>query len=233
MKSFKYKKTRWPHGRLIFFGSLVFTAIVSCHSKPPLKKLVLTRQDSAKKEKIIQRAFINIALLQKSIQSGDVVTRTGKDFTSQSLRTLNRRNQVYSHCGIASIENDSLFIYHAIGGEWNPDEKLRRDPWVLFAEPYSNKGIGIFRFQLQDSTLKSLMKTVKDFYNQQLMFDMDFDLATDNRMYCAEFISKSFAKASNQVIYFPHSHINHFEFVGVDDIFLHPLCKAKAEIEYK
>ena len=233
MKSFKYKKIRWPHGRLIFFGSLVFTAIISCHSNPQLKPLVLTHQDSVLKEKIIQRAFISIALLKKNIQSGDVVTRTGKDFTSQSLRTLNRRNQVYSHCGIASIENDTLFIYHAIGGEWNPDEKLRRDPWIFFAEPYSNKGIGIFRFQLPDSTLISLIKTVKDFYKQQIKFDMNFDLTTDNRMYCAEFISKSFTKASNQVINFPHSHINGFEFIGVDDIFLHPLCRAKAEMEYK
>ncbi len=233
MKSFKYKKIRWPHGRLIFFWSIFFSLIVSCQSKPPLKKLILTHQDSADKEKIIQRAFINIALLKKNIKSGDVVTRTGNDFTSQSLRKLNRRNQVYSHCGIASIENDSLFIYHAIGGEWNPDEKLKRDAWVIFAEPYSNKGIGIFRFQLPDSTLINLMKTVKDFYKQQIKFDMDFDLATDNRMYCAEFISKSFTKASTQLIHFPTSNINGFEFMGVDDIFLHPLCKVKAEMVYK
>ena len=233
MKSFKYKKIRWPSGCLIFFEGLFFALIVSCHSTPPLHQLVITHKDSLHKEKVIQRAFINIALLKKYIQSGDVVTRTGNDFTSQSLRILNRRNQVYSHCGIASIENDSLFIYHAIGGEWNPDEKLKRDPWVLYAEPYSNTGIGIFRFQLPDSTLINLMKTVKDFYKQEIKFDMDFDLVTDNRMYCAEFISKSFAKASNQLIHFPTSNINGFVFMGVDDIFLHPMCKVKAEVLYK
>ncbi len=61
-----------------------------------------------------------------------MVLRTGNDFTSESLRQLSFTDKTYSHCGIASIENDSIFIYHALGGEWNPDEKLRRDPIELF-----------------------------------------------------------------------------------------------------
>lgn len=62
---------------------------------------------------------------------------------------------------------------------------------------------------------------------------MDFDLATDDRMYCAEFIYKSFMKASKQQLQFNTSHINNFNFIGVDDIFLHPLCKKMAEVRYK
>jgi uncharacterized protein YnzC (UPF0291/DUF896 family) len=193
----------------------------------------MTHQDSVEKENRIRRAFLDIATLKNNIRSGDLVTRTGNDFTSQSLRSLNRRNKTYSHCGIASIENDSLFIYHAIGGEWNPDEKLRRDPWILFAEPYSNNGVGQFRFTLADSTMSDLLKIVKTFYTDQLRFDMDFDLASDDRMYCAEFIYKSFLKAGKGQLRFNRSYINGFEFIGVDDIFLHPICKKLAEIRYK
>lgn len=233
MKSLIGKKVRWPQCCLIFLLEIALPGLIACGSRPPIQPLIISKHDSIEKEKVIRRALVNIALLQKDIRTGDLVTRTGNDFTSQSLRGLNRRNKTWSHCGIASIENDTLFVYHALGGEWNPDEKLRRDPWILFAEPYSNNGVGQFRFTLHDSTLADLTDVIKEFYRNKLPFDMDFDLATDDRMYCAEFIYKSFMKASKQQLQFNTSHINNFNFIGVDDIFLHPLCKKMAEVRYK
>jgi Permuted papain-like amidase enzyme, YaeF/YiiX, C92 family len=228
----KEKLIRWPAGCLIFLLLLVGTASVSCRRHEKINKLIITKQDSIKRELVIERAFKTIREAEKSIFTGDLVTRTGNDFTSQSLRKLNRRNQTYSHCGIASIENDSLFIYHAMGGEWNPDEKLRRDPFILFAEPYSNQGIGIFHFDLDEVTKNQLNKVVKEYYRQGLMFDMKFDLITDDRMYCAEFIYKSFIKASNNKMAFNKSRLGNFIFMGVDDIFMQPLCSIKKQIVY-
>src|SRR5690606_8118673 len=86
-----------------------------------------------------------IHALKKLTQSGDLITRTGNDFTSQSLKSLNRRNKTFSHCGIIKIENDSVFVYHTLGGEWNPDQKLRKDPFEIFADPVSNNLLGLFR----------------------------------------------------------------------------------------
>jgi hypothetical protein len=226
MKSYIQTAIRWPIGCLIFF-------MMSCKQQPTLTPLVITREDSVKKEQQIGRAFKAIRLAEKDIQTGDLVTRTGNDFTSESLRNLCRRDQTYSHCGIASRENDTLFIYHAMGGEWNPDEKLRRDPWIFFAEPYSNKGVGLFRFEMADSNISRLINVVQHYYRSGLTFDMKFDLATDDKMYCAEFIYKSYLKASDDKINFDKSHIGDFEFVGPDDIFLHPLCKRRAQIVYK
>lgn len=226
MKSYIQTAIRWPIGCLIFFMS-------SCNKQPKLNPLIITKEDSIKKEQQISRAFKEIRLAEKDIQTGDLVTRTGNDFTSESLRNLCRRDQTYSHCGIASRENDTLFIYHAMGGEWNPDEKLRRDPWKLFAEPYSNKGVGLFRFEMPDSNIARLINVMQHYYQSGLTFDMKFDLKTDDKMYCAEFIYKSYLKATDEKINFSKSHIGEFEFVGPDDIFLHPLCKRRAQIVYK
>ncbi|HSN60450.1 MAG TPA: YiiX/YebB-like N1pC/P60 family cysteine hydrolase [Ferruginibacter sp.] len=239
MKFFIQKGIRWPLSRLIFLfinvgvWSIPVIGTMSCNQKEVLNPLLLSKQDSIETQQIINRAFSSINAIKPNIQSGDLITRTGNDFTSQSLRTLNRRNQTYSHCGVASIENDSLFIYHAIGGEWNPDEKLKRDPFELFAEPYSNNGIGVFRFNLPDTTRQQLIKAAQTYYAAGLKFDMDFDLTTDDRMYCAEFIYKSFLKASQQQMVFNKSNIGQFIFIGVDDIFLHPLCSKKSAIVYK
>lgn len=226
MKLYIQTAIRWPIGCLIFF-------MTACGDKPVIHPLIITKEDSVKNEERIARAKNNIRLAKKDIRTGDLVTRTGNDFTSQSLRKLCRRDQTYSHCGIASIEKDTLFIYHAMGGEWNPDEKLRRDPWELFAEPYSNNGIGLFRFDITDSSVQKLINVIHGFYNSGLTFDMKFDLATDEKMYCAEFIYKSFRKATDEKMVFHKSHIGDFEFIGPDDIFLHPLCKKGAQIVYK
>lgn len=226
MKLFLQTLIRWPIGCLIFF-------IASCEEKQVLNPLVITAADSLKNLERIERALQSIRQVSKEIKTGDLVTRTGNDFTSESLRKLCQRDQTYSHCGIASIENDSLFIYHAMGGEWNPDEKLRRDPWKLFAEPWSNNGIGLFRFDIPDSIVNNLVKFAQHHYRSGLTFDMKFDLATDNKMYCAEFIYKAYLEASGKKMLFNTSRIGDFEFVGPDDIFLHPLCKKGTQIVYK
>lgn len=233
MQFFFKTQIRWPTGCLIFLFVPLCAMHVSCNRPHTLQPLIITKQDSINVQKFISRAFKNMAVLKRGIQSGDLITRTGNDYTSLRLRSLNQRNQTYSHCGIASIENDSLFIYHAVGGEWNPDEKLRRDAFELFAEPHSNKGIGIFRFAIPDTTKINLIEVAKQQYSEGLKFDMDFDLKSDDRMYCAEFIYKSFIKASNNRIVFNTSKIGPFIFIGVDDIFLHPLCSMTQQIVYK
>lgn len=226
MNKFSMIIIRWLSGCLIVFAA-------SCENKNHYNSFVPTREDSLKKLAVIKRAYIQIAGIKDSIQNGDLITRTGNDFTSESLRGLNRRDKSYSHCGIASIEHDSIFVYHALGGDFNPDQKIRRDAIEIFAEPYSNKGFGIFRFRVADSIKNNFASVAKDLFKKGVMFDMDFDLKTDNRMYCAEFVYKAFVKASAEKLQFNHSHIKQFEFIGVDDIFLHPLCRSQARIVYK
>lgn len=217
---------RWLSGCLIFF-------VVACKNNNSYKDFVPTKADSLNRASVIKRAYMQIAGVKYSIQDGDLITRTGNDFTSESLRKLNQRNQTYSHCGIASIEHDSIFIYHALGGDFNPDQKIRRDALEDFAEPYSNKGIAIYRFDVPEITKQYFSSEAKRLFNAGVIFDMDFDLKTDDRMYCAEFVYKCFLKASNHTLAFNHSHIKQFEFIGVDDLFLHPKCKLTAILIYK
>lgn len=208
--------------------------ITSCKTNTTsYNKLIITVQDSIKAEAIIQRAFIQINALEKTIQSGDLITRTGNDFTSECLRRLNQHDKTYSHCGIASIENDSVFIYHALGGEFNPDQKIRRDAFSLFGEPYSNRGIGLFRFKLPAAVITKVMAAVKQNYVASIMFDMKFDLQTDDRMYCTEFVYKSFLSGAKHDVSFNISHLKNFAYISVDDLFMNVACKELKRIIYK
>lgn len=211
----------------------IFFFQFSCSSTTGYHNLVITREDSIAEEQKNERAFLQISDISKTVKTGDLVLRTGNDFTSQSLRSLNQRDQTYSHCGIASREHDSLFVYHSLGGEWNPDQRIRRDPIEVFAEPYSNRGIGIYRFSLTDKDISSLMVTVKRLHEMGIMFDMKFDLKSNDHMYCAEFVYKSFVMGTGGKLHFRTSHIGNFEFVGVDDLFLEPHCREQKKILYK
>ncbi len=195
--------------------------------------MVLTKEDSLKATVFINRGFAKISIAQKDIQNGDIITRVGNDFTSECLRQINVRNKTWSHCGIASIEHDSVFVYHALGGEFNPDQQLRRDYLPVFADPNTNKGVGIFRQQLSPTELHHLLTVIKKLHSAGVMFDMEFNLETDERMYCAEFVYKAFLWATGKRMRFNTSTVKDKVFVGVDDIFLYPGCYPIQQVFYK
>jgi len=77
------------------------------------------------------------------------------------------------------------------------------------------------------------MITVKKLHDMGIMFDMKFDLKSNDHMYCAEFVYKSFVMGTRGKLQFSTSHIGAFSFIGVDDIFLQPQCKEQKRILYK
>ena len=220
------KNKRWHWCCLLFFY------VCSCKHSPQYQSVTLTKEDTAKTIVFIKKAFTNIYIAQNDIQNGDIITRLGNDFTSECLRQINVRDKTWSHCGIASIEHDSIFVYHALGGEFNPNQQLRRDHLPVFADP-NTRGMGIYRQQLSAKELYVLLIIIKKLHAARVMFDMKFDLQTDERMYCAEFVYKAFLWATNQQIHFTTSIVKEKVFVGVDDIFLYPQCKQIKKVFYK
>lgn len=166
------------------------------------------------------------------VKTGDLIVRTGKDFTSETMRLLSTKDKTYSHCGIASIEHDSLFVYHSIGGEWNPDQKLRRDPFEIFCNPYENRGFGIFRYKITPQENLNLIKDVHKLYDKKIMFDMQFDLASDDRMYCSEFVYKAIEEATGNKFVLPTTTINHIKFIALDNLFINSFCNEIKRVKY-
>ncbi len=219
------------YGRWLPCCLLLFVA--GCNQESTPRLLSLTYADSAQIISINERAFASIKKAKPLVSQGDLILRSGNDFTSESLRQLSHHDKTYSHCGIASLEHDTIFVYHALGGEWNPDEKLRRDPLELFCNPQENRGFGIFTFNFTNLQKYKLDSVVKAWYKKGLTFDMDFDLSTDDKLYCAEFVSKAIRIATEQKIRFETTKINNFTFIAVDNLFLNPFCVEKLRTRYK
>lgn len=154
--------------------------------------------------------------------------RTGNDFTSDILRKLSLHDKTYSHCGIASLENDTLFVYHAMGGAWNPDKKIRRDPFELFCNPFENRGFGIYRYQFDKKQLDLFTNAAKEFYKQEITFDMKFDLATDDKMYCTEYIFK----AMNNILPLNTTTLNGITFIAPDNLYHIKECSMINQVDF-
>jgi hypothetical protein len=171
-------------------------------------------------------------IIAAKIKSGDMITRLGTDITSEMLRQMNQTDQSFSHCGIASIEHDTIFVYHAIGGEFNPDQKVKREPLYSFGHPTDNKSLGIFVPQLDSAQLGKAVAAAQKAYAAGLPFDMAFDYTTNDRQYCAEFVAKAFSHAKSDSGWFQFSINGQFKYVAVDNLSRTAFMKEAARYSY-
>lgn len=219
---------------LIFTASCLFSA---CNTdskaidETQKEAIAHVSQDRRRAENGWNRQMIDSAVGQ--LNSGDLLMRTGNDVTSYMLSQINQVNKTYSHCGLVMVENGYPFVYHSIGGEDNPDERMRRDSASFFVSAYHNLGFGIARFDFSEHTLADLTDIVHEYYKAKPLFDMDFDLKTDDKLYCAEFIYKAITRATKDSNYIKPTALLSYRFVGVDDIFLSPHAKTIWQVRFK
>ena len=166
------------------------------------------------------------------LRSGDMVLRAGSDATSYMLRQMNLKNSTYSHCGIVMIENGYPFVYHSIGGEDNPDSHLRRDSASFFFSPKTNERLGVARLDLTPAAIERLHGIVQRYYKAGVMFDMDFDLKTDDKLYCAEFVYKSVREAAQDTTLFSTTTVGTRTYVAVDNLFTSPHAQLICDYQF-
>lgn len=166
------------------------------------------------------------------VKTGDIVLRSGNDAISELFRNFNRKDKTWSHCGVVVIENDYPFVYHCIGGEDNPQQQMLRDSIAKFVDAAKNLAAGIVRYEL-DSVIKTqFVQQVKRYYGQHVLFDLNFDLSTDDKLYCAEMIYKSFLHATGDTTFMqPYKHEG-FRYVAVEQLAGHPLSRLIWQVHY-
>jgi hypothetical protein len=192
------------------------------HDTPSLRARQREAADAAK-----------IAYGKSLLKDGDLVVRTGNDFISLTLRQFSMQDRTYSHCGLVRIEQGRIFVYHAIGGEDNPDARLRRDSFSEFCNPAHNLGFGIFRYRFSSTEVSRLDSIVEQFYRDKPRFDLKFDLTTDSSLYCAEFIYKAVNRATHRAHFIPTSRIGEFQYVAIDNLYLNSHCRPVYQALFK
>jgi Permuted papain-like amidase enzyme, YaeF/YiiX, C92 family len=167
------------------------------------------------------------------LASGDIVLRMGLGADSRLLAGFNLKNKSYSHCGIVMIEDGYPFVYHSIGGEDNPDMRLRRDSASNFFSPAHNTAVAIVQYDLAPDKLSALRSIVREYYKLRPRFDLKFDLSTDDKLYCAEFVYKAVNKAAGNIAYIVPTQVAGLKYVSIDNLFINTHAHIVWQTVYK
>ncbi|HEX6170627.1 MAG TPA: YiiX/YebB-like N1pC/P60 family cysteine hydrolase [Chitinophagaceae bacterium] len=165
-------------------------------------------EPAALSDSLLKERWKLMNTVKDSIRDGDLVLRCGNDFISESLSDFSQTEKLYSHSGVAIMDKGTMYIYSNMAGDINPDEIMRRDIVDSFITPVHNIAVGIYRYDITTTELEKLRNIIHTHYINKLPFDMNFDLATHDRMYCAEMIAKAVESATNKRIIFSKSLIN-------------------------
>jgi hypothetical protein len=177
---------RWRH--YIFFVP-VAVLVFSCHNQAPSK--------AATDTKSLNRQLIKDA--KATIHTGDIVLRSGKDFTSYRIRELSGKDKTYSHAGIALAAGGDVYIYHITPpdiGEPASDTAMRLETIEQFADPARCFGFGIVRYNLNKPEVAGAITYLDSLYKKKVSFDHFFDLREANKMYCSEMVDNTLRHAT-------------------------------------
>ena len=212
--------------RTDFFFLFLLSICWACHFSATENKAPLAPA-------LLAAGFKSIDSTKSIIKDGDVVFRNGTDEVSRAARSMNRKDTSFSHCGLVFIEHDSVFVYHALGGSYNPSQKLKRELLDSFCNPSENNALGIYRYNLEKEAAEKLRKTVDGYYKAGLKFDMYFNYFSDDVMYCSEFVFKSLNQCVNGA-YNKYLRLDTLPYgVTTDDIFLNENCTLVKRLKFE
>lgn len=204
----------------------LFLLLAGCSSKQP-DKTSIEKNNAYQQQRIKKFEQQIYGEILKKIETGDLILRLGGDITSEMFRQMNKTDKSFSHCGIASIENDSVFVYHAIGGEFNPDQKIKRELLFSFGHAADNTSLAIYRPTTTLNKRKEIAHYARTLFLQGIPFDMQFDYQTDDRLYCAEFVSKCISRSLVDSSWLKFSTAGKLSYVAVDNLFLTPIMQEQ------
>ena len=193
-----------------------------------------------------QKTALQIDSLKKIAKDGDLVVRLTDDLVSEQVKLINEKDKRYSHAGIIFKINDTLKVYNISPDSADRDE-IKIEPLDSFINPEKNISCALYRYVLSHKEIQSLKNTLDSFKSKSVTFDWHYNLATDDKMYCAELIDKGLAIATNNRLKIKQTYIPvnmrrlvyHFfkkekvpvkviderKIITIDNLYLRPDCK--------
>ncbi|MEM0999388.1 MAG: YiiX/YebB-like N1pC/P60 family cysteine hydrolase [Bacteroidota bacterium] len=179
-----------------------------------------------------QTKWQGAGLDQSILKDGDLILRHSKGFVSDAILSFSTDDPQYSHSGIIKMVNGKAHVYHATGGEENASNKMKLDPISLYCHPAAVFKFGIFRYDLAPEEMADFMRIMDRYYAAGVEFDTDFDMETDNKMYCSEMIYKALLLATNDKNFIPLSQVINKPYVAIDNLYLNNHCNLIFKYDY-
>lgn len=103
-----------------------------------------------------------------------------------------------------------------MGGITSPGV-FRKELFSHFIDPLEIKSFAIYRTSVDGEEINAAAERIM---KTSVVFDSQFDLATNDKMYCTEFVYKSIKAVGENNFYIPLSEVAGKKYVACDDLFL-------------
>ena len=130
--------------------------------------------------------------VESGLQNGDLIFRRGKSPESYAVLVSGPQCR-FSHVGIICIENGKPLVIHAVPGEnkKGPDF-IKKEKISEFLAPKKASGYAVYRSDFPAEMNKLAAQKARQYYQNKLSFDNQYDLNSDDKMYCTELVLKAF-----------------------------------------
>ncbi len=133
---------------------------------------------------------------REQVRTADLLFRRGRGVLTQAVLAV-ESHSTYSHVGVVVVRPTGVFVVHSVPDEPPGDPgSVRAEPLETFTAPERAEALGLYRVQpLAGDTPRRVAALAEDAALRRLPFDPDFDLASQDRVYCTEFVWRVFHEA--------------------------------------
>lgn len=152
------------------------------------------------------------------LENGDIICRHGNGLFSDYFRKTSNREQLYSHVGIITIGNDTVYVIHSEASEFTGIGGVRKETIEVFL-----KGVdtwAVYRLDTIQSVRDSVVAVANRYWVKETAFDLDFDSTTDDKVYCTQLVSLSVNKAMHRSLILPTGVFRNKPYYTIDDTYL-------------
>lgn len=154
------------------------------------------------------------------LHEGDLALRKGDGLAGRLILTVDK-NSKYSHIGIVIRHDEKWKVIHAVPGE--PDfegdkDRVKMEDVHTFFEKNRALSGAIMRIE-NESIAKTAAQKALNLYQQNILFDHDYNIEDTTKMYCTELIHHVFKEAGTDLTQGRKSTIN---LLGSNTVYILP-----------
>ena len=131
-----------------------------------------------------------------AFQDGDLIFRKGTGFFSDLFTKAGDSATPYSHVGIAYVDNGQVFVIHTEANELTGKGSAKIDKIEEFLGRENSLYAAVYRLKDNSQTYgKMAVEAAIGYAKQKIPFDINFDLTTENELYCTELVYLAYKNA--------------------------------------
>ena len=156
-----------------------------------------------------------------------LIFRLGDGYFSDIFRRVSSREKRFSHSGILHRVDESYKVYHIEANEFTGKGIVKDEPLESFID--HSREWALYTINVPEPMKAEIVRQAWLFYESRIPFDRDFDLISDDKLYCSELVAKSINNAFGEELIKPKLQIAGHLFYGLDDIYNHELFQCLYE----